>query len=1074
MKNLKVYKSSAGSGKTFTLVVEYLKLVLKDPDDFKSILAITFTNKAADEMKMRIIDALVSLSNAEEGPIMERMKSELHTTDIVAQAGKALRNILHDYSSFSISTIDSFFQRILRSLAREIHLPLNMEVEVDLEEAVLDATDRLLHEVGTDKELSDWLTQLVLQKLDDERGWNLELDIQSVARELYKEKHHNARALPRDEIHRHYLNLLKERKEFEKKMQDFGNKALHVFSHHSLLETDFSFGSSGIAGYFEKIVSTRIPSEYKMTKRVEDALADPQKWVAKKHERRNEIIDLVTDSLHPILKSIAMFLEKEYVTYMTACEILRKIYLFGIVNDLQKKFTEYRNANNLILLADTTRLLSDVIEEQDSPFIYEKTGNRYKHLLIDEFQDTSALQWKNLLPLIINALGSGFTTLVVGDAKQSIYRWRGGNMKLLLHDLFADLKNFQSMFGEESLTMNFRSRQRIVNFNNDFFTNATQLINSQLSISEFDTIKLAYGNDLRQQVFSKNDSGGFVQVHFLESEQNSTEEEENSGWKQAALNKLLTDIRAQLDLGYTLKDICILVRRNYDGNEIANWLFENGIEEIISPDSLLVFTSPKITFLINIFLFLSDNSNEIAKSEIIYYYGRYMQSATSELHHLFSDHKIKSKHKSKNKVAVEQSSMLFEGLENNLFNRILPSDFVGQLTFLGKLPVYELCEQLISIFKLNDSPDAYIQRFQDLVFEYSNRSNSSLAGFLLWWENSKSVREASVIVPQDINAIRIMTIHKSKGLQFRIVMIPFADWQLLPKANELIWMSTAGTPYSELGYVAVNTSSRLSETYFKEEYETEISQNILDNLNLLYVAFTRAEEKLFITSQADNKRALNSIAKLIFRTCEMMNVSMAGSVFESGENTTKPDGEGTKAKKIQAEVMQSCTTLKWQDKLSLRSRAIDLVSMVGNNNIHKINYGILMHSILASIASKEQIDDAIERIVFEGLISEEMKAELRDEIHEVLSVPEIGRYFDKSMYVLNEREIILPGGEVLRPDRVILSDNRAIVIDFKTGRRLNRHDDQVRRYMNVIKNMEYDAVEGWLVYIPERIAVNVL
>ncbi len=1068
VKTLKIYKSSAGSGKTFTLVTEYLKLILKTPDDYKAVLAITFTNKAAAEMKSRIIDALVSLSKNEDSSLKNILSAEFPNMDIAFVSGKALKNILHDYSSFSVSTIDSFFQRILRALAREIHLPLNMDVQVELDDAILDVTARLLNDVGINKDLTDWLTDLALQKLDDDKGWNIEKDIESVAWELFKEERYNEKSLSREEIQEHYKKMLFLKREFEKSMRSFGENALSLFSKNGVEISDFAYGEKGVASYFRKITKNNDPSVFKLEGRIADALEDSEKWVTKKNPRRTELLTLAEQIFLPRLREISEFVKKNFTGYATASEILRKIYLFGIMNDLQKKFSEFRNENNIILLSDTARLLSDIIRDSDAPFIYEKTGNRYKHLLIDEFQDTSLLQWKNLLPLIINTLGSGFNTLIVGDAKQSIYRWRGGNMNLLLKDVFSDLAAFKSLLKEEVLSTNYRSKKEIVEFNNQFFEQAPQIANGEIGMNDFPALNLAYGPGIKQQVKLKDSNGGFVQVSLLE---NSLDEDgEKISWKEQAMDDSIQIIHDLLKKNYSFKDICILVRKNKEGNEFANRLFENGIENIISPDSLLITASPKITFLINVFRFLLDNSNMIARSEILFYFSTAISKNTDDIHHLFIDHKNSGIKKRSKKSS---SPGFFEGLEDNFFNKILPEKFTAHITYLGKLPVYELSEQLIEIFSLTQQPDAYIQRFQDLVLEYSTQSNSSIEGFLQWWDGSKNVRDASVMLPENTDAIRIMTIHRSKGLQFPIVIMPFADWPLLPKANDLLWLNTANSEFEKLGKVAVSSGKRLLDTIFKTEYESEINQTVIDNLNLLYVAFTRAEEKLFIIGPVDKESNLNSISKLINRTCLQMDATFDGRLFKLGEDDTNGSEPGSNEHAYINEQLTSYPSTRWQEKLSLTTRSGNLVSLLEDTKLNKVNYGILVHDILASIQDTQEVEYIIETKVFEGLIGFEEMAVLKKEITEVLSTPEISKYFEKGYEVLAERDIILTGGELLRPDRVLIKNNKAIVIDFKTGKREKKHEEQVNRYAEILRLMNYENVEAVIIYLADR-SVNIL
>jgi len=1069
MNALKIFKSSAGSGKTFTLVKEYLKLVLAHPEDYRSILAITFTNKAAEEMKSRIVEALVELSSGNKSFLLTMLEEDLPGINIRLRAGKSLKNILHDYSSFSVSTIDSFFQRILRALAREIHLPLKMEVEVSADDAILAVTDSILREVGSDKDLTEWLTDLALQKMSEDKGWNIENDIALVAGELFKEDHHNKKILSRDDIKRIYKDLSNIRRTFTSKLKKIGEEGLNIISGAGFSLEDFSYKEAGVAGYFSKIANPKNAASFLVTSRIEKGLQDPSSWTSKKSEFKKSIDDLVISSLHPLLQKAATIVENEYKEYITANEVLKKIYLFGLVNDLQDKFREYRKENNVILLSDTTKLLGDMIEGNDTPFIYEKTGNRFKHLLIDEFQDTGLLQWKNLLPLVMNALGSGFMTLIVGDAKQSIYRWRGGNMNLLIRDIFTDLNNFKSIFERNVLDMNYRSKYEIVHFNNQFFLNATEIANVQLNMNDHPVLALAYGSDLEQKVAPKNNESGYVQINYLESAESEEDNEEELKWKDVALKNLLTEIRQQLLKGFSYRDIAILVRKNTEGSEIATFLLANEIDKIISPDSLLITSSPRINFVVNTLRFLADQKNAIARAEVLYYYAMNIANLSFDKHTYFSDHKNFKYHGKTGK----HNTTLFppESLKESNFNSILPESFTAHLTYLANLPIYEISEQLVKIFGLNKNPDAFIQRFQDLVLEYNTGFDSSLEGFIKWWDSSKKVRNASVITPQNEDAIQIMTIHRSKGLQFPIVFMPFCDWKLTPKANELIWLQTDQQPFDELGKTALSSTKTLELTHYSENYYEEVNQTAIDNLNMLYVAFTRAEDKLFIYCPKDNQKELTSVSKLISRTCHQLDPNQIES-FIQGENFIKPERKPSESETSSNE-LKIYPSNRWQDKLSLSSHGNDLIEMIEKKDMSKVNYGILIHAILAEVKDTTEFKHLAEKFVFDGLITENQKSTLLDEVNDILKSSEIAELFSDQFQVKAEKEIILPSGEVLRPDRVIIKENEAIVIDFKSGQPHKKHENQVTQYADILRKMGYQPVSSKLVYLTNRTVVNV-
>lgn len=1065
MNYLKIYKSSAGSGKTFTLVKEYLRIVLANPEDYRHILAITFTNKAAGEMKSRIIESLVEMSNGLETGMQKVLAEELPGIDLVKRSARILNLILHDYNGFSVSTIDSFFQRILRALAREMHLPLNMDVEINLDDAIEDVTERLFSEMGKDEELTQWMSELILQKMDDEKGWSVEKDIEQVARELFRERPEERKQLARIRIREIYSQLKKLRKEFETTLRTMGREAELLIEQSGFSIEDFSYKRTGVAGFFSKMSTLNSPDELAYGSRVETALSDSSAWLSKSSKMKDAILPLVEDELLPRLQKIVTYIENNKTAYTSAFEALKRIFLFGIANDLLEKFAAYRKDNKVFLLADTPRMLSEIISDQDAPFIYEKVGNQFKHLLIDEFQDTSQYQWQNLLPLIINSLGSGNLVMVVGDAKQSIYRWRGGNMQLLVEGIGKDLKNFSTLFRENILDSNYRSRRDIIRFNNQFFENLPNLFSNEEEFQHHPLLGMAYGTDLLQKVSPKNDRDGFVRIEFLEKS-SEQEDGEKQKWKDEAMQHCLDHIHAFMKRGYRYKDIAILTRSNQEGNTFANFLFEHGIDKIISPDSLLISAAPQVRFLLSCIRYLHDTSDAIAAAEIIHYWSKYLNDVQESAHVLFS---TRARKKSGKK---EVQATLFEtgNLEDNLFNKILPLAFTGQISSLSKLPVYQLSEELIKIFNLHKKPDAFLQRFQDLLLEYSAKNNSSLKSFLEWWEFSPSVNNCSVIIPESEDAIRIMTIHKSKGLQFPIVMIPFADWKLLPRANDIMWVGAEQEPYQEMGKLAVLMSKRLSDTYFKKDYEEEVSQTLVDNLNLLYVAFTRAEEQLIIYCPKDDAKSLNSVSKLIYRNLMALGADASTNVYIQGDENLTAD---TKQKEslFRTVQLEHYPIHPWQKKISISTRAATLLAFNKKDKEGQKNFGIIVHELLSKSSGKEAALQNLLQYRHDGLIGQEEANQIKELLKKMFSVKEIAELFDPKWTILAEREILCPDGSKLRPDRVLVSATETRIIDFKTGKAASEHRDQVLNYASTLKDMGYKNIRPFLLYLnkPELI-----
>ncbi len=1060
---LKIYKSSAGSGKTYTLVKEYLRLVIAKPDEYKHILAITFTNKATEEMKSRIVETLIELKEGRNESLKTILAEETGVKNVQKNAQIALDYILHDYSNFSVCTIDSFFNRIIRSLAREIQLPLRLEIQINTDEVIEALMEMLLDEVSHDAELAEWLTEFLFVKLGDDKGWSIEGEIASIARELFKEKSIDGKSHSREQIKEFFTALKQVRSDFESKMKGFGDEALKTIELNGFSIDDFAYKSSGVVGYFEKIRNKNRPENYVPGARVLAGAESAEVWCSKTNQNRKIILPLVENTLLPILSNALENYEREFPKYAAAVEVLKRIFLLGIVEDLKKKLQQYRSENNILLISDTPKILSEVISSEEAPFVYEKAGGRYHHFLVDEFQDTSDLQWANLLPLIVNALGDGNFTMVVGDVKQSIYRWRSGNMNLLANEIKKDLKNFRSVITEESLDTNYRSKRTVVDFNNFFFSAIPPIINKALELDEAHLLNSAYSKEAEQKVSEKNDKGGYVEVQFFSSKEGAGE---NTTWKDKAKEELLEEIHKNAELGYKFGDMAVLVRNNREGDEVATFLIANGITKVISPDSLLLNRSQKIRFLIDAFQYLDDRHNHIAQSNILYNYVLTSKSNDIDLHEVFAA----AASSGKVKADAEGVETLFEteGLNDTLFNRVMPAELVQNAVALSKLPVYELCEQLLQIFKLSSS-DAYILRFLDLILEYSAKHDSSVKNFLRWWDESKTAQQTAVITSESEDAIRVMSIHKSKGLQFPIVFMPFTDWKLAPDSRDVLWVSSDEEPFNEFGKIPVSASKSLLKSSFKDTYEEEIVLSAIDNVNLLYVAFTRAEEQLYIYAPDGNNDNLNSVSKLISQVIisntDWENQLTAKAAIMIGEKGRKE--EKKKSRQEESFVLADYATLNWKEKIRLSSHSDELIEMLDTPATKAINYGVLVHRVLSSIKSVDDVQHVVGQLHFEGLINEEEKTRLEKEISQVLSVKEIGEFFSSDWKVMSEREIILPTGEMLRPDRVLIKDKAAIVIDFKTGKENKAHDKQLLRYADVLLQMGYEPVTKYLVYLSE-------
>ena len=1045
MQGLTIYKSSAGSGKTFTLVKEYLKLVLKNPSQQPNTLAITFTNKATGEMKHRIINSLAELANDSNPILKELLQNELPGINIQATAKSVIEKILHNYSGFAVSTIDSFFHKIIKSFARELHLPLKFEIELDTDFVADKVIENLLRELNAKHDLSGWLKSFLMEKLSEDKGWKIEREIAEIAKELFKENGIDPNKIPvRDNIALFRVKMNVYRNQFEQKIRELSKKALEVISSSGLTINDFSYKFSGPGGYFKKIYNN--PADCEMNSYVSKAIDDASCWAPSSSPFLLHIIDLADDYLIPILLEIKQTIDKHYQKYKTAKESLRYLYLCGILHDINEQLKKYRDENDIVLISDMPALLRAGINESDTPFIYEKTGIVYKHYLIDEFQDTSDFQWSNILPLIKNSLASNYFTLIVGDVKQSIYRWRGGNMELLMKNIKSHLGEFNSMTKEISLATNYRSKKNIVEFNNDFFTESLNLLKPHIEYGKENLIDIAYKQEeLKQVVTEKNDNGGFAEIKFFETDQINNHEnngEENLNWKDLSLKYLLKNINNSLNDGFQLKDIAILVRRNTEGNKIANFLFENGIEKVVSPDSLLIKSSPRIRILISILRYIANNKNYVARSHILYYLSK----------HNF----------------VENHLPVHDFFANSGLSKERTAEFLKEIESLENLPLYEVAENLIRKLHFDKSPDAYLQRFLDLILDFSVKNGSDINAFLEWFNENNQQEKTSLVVPEDENAITIMTIHKAKGLQFPVVIIPFADWEMVPYKNALMWIEN----YDDtMPMLAVKASQNLKDTDFKNDYLKECALTYLDNLNLLYVAFTRPEERLHIFScLPKNSNSITKTSQLIF------NYVSSKSEFDNSTLTNTTVTKTPNSKNIN--LTEESTTLStfvsnsWSNKLKIKLKKKRKTNK--GENLRKTLLGTIIHRALSELTKASDLTKVINKLKEEGTCSVTEVNELENSINYLLQNNLIADWYNGDWQIISEQELLLPDGEILRPDRVMVNNNKAIIVDYKTGAKDITHHKQLNQYGMSLLEAGYSEVKKYLLYLQQKEIVEVI
>lgn len=1043
MKNFIVYKSSAGSGKTFTLVKEYLLLVLSHPENlsfsFRSVLAITFTNKASAEMKWRIIKSLKELEQGVNQTLSEIICSELKITnhELASRSGIVLSQILHHYSDFSISTIDSFTHRIIRTFATDLKLPVNFQIETDTNYVFGKIVSLLLNQLGKNKTLSQYLVHYSINKVEENKSWDLESGLLEFIKELYNEGRSSIiESLQQFDLeHFNAVNKkISERlKHYESTLHINGTKALALIKNNGLSESDFYQGNKGIINLFKKLSDpSKLFSEALENSFVRATLED-DKWCAAKisSEQQNKIEHIKYD-LKRITEDSLKFIKEHESYYALHILIKKNLYAMGVVNELAKITTQFKSEENILFISEFNEKISEVVAHEPTPFIYERLGDKFKHFLLDEFQDTSTLQWQNILPLVDNSLSNGWFNLLVGDGKQSIYRWRNANVeqfsnlpKIIGSDENAILKeredSLKRHFENRQLDKNYRSRAEVVKFNNSLF----DFLSEKFLHDEFKNI---YHHQAQKY---NEDSGGYVTIEFPETPKHEKD--------PVNFQYTLKHIHQAIENGYQYQDICVIVRNNKAGNAIANFLIQQQIP-VISSESLLLKNAIEINLIISFLKFLSNEKDLVSASSVINY--------------LFHIHFI----------TEDQYTGYLKDLnlskQKNLFDIFSELQLPIQKEKILTKNLYDICIELTEVLSLQERNQTYIRFFLDEVLSFLQSNTSNLNLFIDWWDRRSET--ASVIIPEGANAISIMTIHKSKGLEFPIVIMPYLNWKT--HDIEQLWVPIQDTDI-DLPMAMIDTSNLASITIYSEQAERERQFQILDNLNLIYVGFTRAVECLHIISPTTDKENENYVSSWLKsfvlhhpNYSSEFNALIIGQLTKKTSSFSLSGNEIYDLNPIHFNTSHEAIELKGSSKYHL------------SNDVEKAKaHGILIHYILSQIKTLEEIPEKINKSVVQGDLNQQDAINIQLNITDLLSFPELSVFYKSGLDIRNEVEILTETGEVLRPDRVIIQDNRATIIDYKTGKKNpSKYHAQMKSYELAMNKLGISDVKKILVYIDEK------
>lgn len=1068
----KILNASAGSGKTYQLAYKYVHDVIERPESYSAILAVTFTNKATEEMKTRILKEINTLASGQESGYMRMLRREtgLEEPEIRRRARTARTRILHNYSRFTVLTIDRFFQRILRAFIKELGIDLNYNIELETASVLTKSADALVEQITSDAELQRWLTDFVQERIDDGAKWDIRDGILALGDELFKERNRDALAVAGDkETLVRLVNEASARSAASKqRFQALGKQAIELMNQAGVAPESFKGGRNSFANYFRKAAEGEIVPP---TKTVRACALSTDDWCTKTASPAAVAAAVL---LQPSLQELCAFYD-DHVKLWNTAELLRENYRsFALLTDLYAKVRQLCEEENVMFLSETKQILSKFIGRNDAPFIYEKVGNRFERFMIDEFQDTSVKEWQNFLPLLHNAMAQSEETsvLLVGDIKQSIYRWRGGDWKIL-HSGAVEALGADNV-EVKPLEENWRSLRGIVNFNN--------LIMDRVVETDSAALRRTLDEGVEKGAIAATAAARLATTladAYASHTQRPCKQSRNEGYVRietfAEEPPLVERIKETIDRGFRPKEIVILVRGRNDGSRVAEQLLDfkrcnNDPRyrfDIMTQEALVIGKAPVSGFVAAVLHLAVERQDTIRKA----IYNRYLGRA---------------------------------------FDAQLPADEADFLRTIRLLSPEEAFEKLVMRYELDrrNGETAYLQAIHEQIIGFSTGRVADIPLFLDWWEEQGASRSLSV--EQSESTIEIMTVHKAKGLEKKVVMIPYCNWPLDPKTgggvNNVVWAAARTereetaemSPLAALGEFPVRYKKTMGESLFSEAYYRELVYSHVDNINLLYVALTRAVEALCIFIPQSQRGA--NVGSLLLQSLEhegdvarlcgtsgRYTAIEADETFEFGDATApEPETENSAERPLHTVLENYPTTVP---ELRLRLPSDRYFAEDAEVELAPRNLGILMHRAFENATTRQEIDDNIRRAVADAMLSQAEADALTAAVGRQFADPLVAGWFDGSWNIVrNENEIIVPHRiqirrtrkeeaaerTIRRPDRVMVKGARAVVVDYKFGLRENPdHRRQLGEYIDLLREIGYAEVEGYLWYVRTERVVRI-
>jgi ATP-dependent helicase/nuclease subunit A len=1066
VKPLKILQASAGSGKTFSLAAHYLTLLFSGENKYREILAVTFTNKATEEMKTRILEVLKGFAEGDTSKKIDDYRQlvlaahpDLIPETLRLKADRVYRKILHDYSRFAVSTIDGFVQKVIRGFAFELGLSADYTLELNQDKVKDELVLKLDESLSKNQKLLQWIIDLALERINDNKNWDYKGELFKLIGEVFKDSYElfesslNQLGLDNlDELFKRYVDVTKDQiSGFQEDISTLSQKAYQIFETSGVANDELKGKSRNPLLRLQFLANgdlNKIENIFKI-------IDEPEEWFQKKADN-----PALYAEINPLLTQIRdLYLEK-LPNYTLAIAFNKNLYYLRLMQEVAMLLTEYRNENDNLLISDAQKLITGITDDagENPSFIWEKVGAKYRNFLFDEFQDTSVNQWKSFRSILSNAVaspsGTQIDNLIVGDTKQSIYRWRNGDWNILHQQAKYDIGQHQVL--DDNLEENYRSTENVISFNNYLYKAMPDLVQKALNenvasksdeLLEWwdeqgysDIITSVYGNSTQKlSPFTKQ--GGTIKVKLFGKADVGEDVERFSEvpFREVALQDTINEIiQLKSEKGYAAKDIAILVRGNTEAKLCVTRLMEAGIP-VLSGEALMIAQNSAVQLLINTLKVLVglDTQTTLYKANCIALYHRTQQKPIDALVYM----------------GLNQKSL------SELVD-VLPVSLCANWQSWMQLPLAELIENLIEAYEIGRQQQniGYLLAFRDLVGDATRMGEKGIVSFLTWWEEDGV--QKSLPSPDEADAVQIITIHKSKGLAFRAVFLPFCLWDLKTKANSIFWVPAQGTAYQELGGIPLKFADDLSNSAVAKSFYKEVLDSTLDSLNMMYVATTRAKDYLYLAAMEKKEFKLNNIGDALTQVVTALSQEFSETNrYEIIDDVVEVSAQ----QDTQTLTLDYYPTTKRLSALYVPSQEKHLQHVLNIEQSGRM--GSIKHEILANATNEEEVEACLQEMLMAGVIAVDEMSVLQDEVMEVLNHPELKAILSKATESLTEKNIVDAAGKLHRPDRVLLTPSNVIILDYKfTLEQSDSHIQQVLGYKELLQQMGFDKIETYLFY----------